>query len=292
MIKKYPSSVASQIEKEISSSLDNIGIMYRIFNRVKSKRSIEKKLNEKSKYRNGEAKIQDSIGIRVVLYFPDDIKIVHKIISDLFEENTKDASIDSPDTNTFSPVRYNLVYKVKNDQIYTFSSEHDQYIDSTFELQIRTVFSEGWHEVEHDLRYKFKSDWSDSTTESRTLNGVYASLETSEWTMIQILDGVAYKNYKAKNWESMLRHKFRLRLSNYDLNKKISNIFNKDLNLAKKFFRISREELIHEIYKKFRYPLTINNIIYLANTVIVKNNDITELTPPEFIEDILSAEPV
>lgn len=28
------------------------------------------------------------------------------------------------------------------------------YIDDTFEVQVRTNSFEGWHEIEHDLRYK------------------------------------------------------------------------------------------------------------------------------------------
>ncbi|MBK7959276.1 MAG: hypothetical protein IPK03_14995 [Bacteroidetes bacterium] len=27
-------------------------------------------------------------------------------------------------------------------------------VDSTFEVQLRTILSEGWHEIDHDLRYK------------------------------------------------------------------------------------------------------------------------------------------
>ena len=45
-------------------------------------------------------------------------------------------------------------------------------IEPTFKIQIRTVFSEGWHEVEHDLRYKCKDDWEGCELYSHTLNGI------------------------------------------------------------------------------------------------------------------------
>jgi hypothetical protein len=59
-------------------------------------------------------------------------------------------------------------------------------------------------------------DWEGNEVESRKLNGIYATLETSEWTMIKIFDELAYKHYK-KNWNSMLRQKFRLRLTAQEL---------------------------------------------------------------------------
>lgn len=33
------------------------------------------------------------------------------------------------------------------------------YIDDTFEIQIKTMFFEGWHEIEHDMRYKGEELW-------------------------------------------------------------------------------------------------------------------------------------
>jgi ppGpp synthetase/RelA/SpoT-type nucleotidyltranferase len=32
-------------------------------------------------------------------------------------------------------------------------------VDNTFEIQFRTTLSEGWHEVDHLMRYKCKPDW-------------------------------------------------------------------------------------------------------------------------------------
>lgn len=173
---KYPVEVVSQeIQTQLVETLNQMGIMYRIFGRVKDHVSLKSKLERDAEY--GVTKyLQDLIGIRIVLYFADDIKIVHEVIGRVFEERQKDQSIDSMNETTFKPVRYNLVYDVPPEKDYELSPEIAHKVDKTFELQIRTVLSEGWHEVEHDLRFKYQDDWTPFPIESRMFNGVYASL--------------------------------------------------------------------------------------------------------------------
>jgi hypothetical protein len=222
------------------------------------------------------------------LYFPDDIELVHGVISSIYTESKTDASVDDFDANTFKPVRYNLVYHLLNDLEYSIST-NGEFVDSTFELQIRTVLSEGWHEVEHDLRYKYKGDWISSPGESRKLNGVYAALETSEWTMVQLLEEVAYKHYKNKSWEAMFRQKLRLRMRGFELGEELTQIFDTDNELAKKFFRVDRLNLIEELYKRdYSYPLELSNVVLFCNAVFVKNEIIKDITPPEFFLEFSS----
>lgn len=290
MHKNIPSSVAKEIVSLISLKLDKIGVMYRIFSRVKDVSSLNKKIESDDKYINGKAKIQDLVGIRVVLYFPDDIELVHDVISSSYAESKKDTSIDDLDANTFKPVRYNLVYSLLDELNYNIPGPNGAVVDSTFELQIRTVFSEGWHEVEHDLRYKYQDDWISSPGESRKLNGVYAALETSEWTMVQLLEEVAYKHYKNKSWEAMFRQKLRLRMRGFKLGENLTQIFDNDIELAKKFFRIDRLSLIGELYKReYSYPLELSNIVLFCNAVFIKNEVIISITPPEFLEEFSSS---
>ncbi|HDR1869346.1 TPA: hypothetical protein QB623_000001, partial [Pasteurella multocida] len=262
-------------------------IMFRVFTRIKGIDSLNKKIDSNEKYRKQEKKIQDILGIRIVLYFPDDIKIVHKIISRLYIENSKDASIDEPSGEIFKPIRYNLIYNLPNETYFgSIYQDIKAYIDLTFEIQIRTVLSEGWHEVEHDLRYKFKEDWDSSPEEYRKLNGVYASLETNEWTMLQILHSVSYKHYKNRNWDAMFRQHFRMRMTNYYLSEEIKKIFNENPEIAKSLFKLDRSNLIEKMYEKhYSEPLTIDNIIYFANAAFIKNDKIKNITPVPFFED-------
>jgi len=289
-------SYCRELQNQVSKSLEQVGIMHRIFSRVKDCRSLELKIRNKEGYLTGDKKIQDIIGVRVVLYFPDDIEITRKIVSQLFEACKKDNSISELNTEIFRPVRYNLIYKIKQ----RINTSHiikqlkltfegcnlDNVIDDTFELQIRTVLSEGWHEVEHDLRYKHQDDWANNHNESRRLNGIYASLETNEWSMIQIFHSLAYHHYKNRNWESMFRQVLRLRLINAPLFPEVKEIFDNDVELAKKFFKLDREFLISTMHSdEFNYPLNINNIIYFYNFKVVKNEKINRVTPETFIMD-------
>ncbi len=286
MASKIPTLIEKDVVRAITDTLDKIGIMYRIFSRAKDIRSLEKKIHSKPKYLEGTSKIQDMIGIRIVLYFPDDIQLVHKAMSATYTERQKDASIDDLDDNTFKPVRYNLVYELPEELEYDLEFDYSQCIDDTFELQIRTVLSEGWHEVEHDLRYKYQDDWNESAIESRKLNGVYAALETNEWTMIRILEEVAYKHYKQRNWESMLRQKLRLRIHDFELGEDLKRLFDNDVDLAKKFFRVDREELISQLYSKgFSYPLNIKNLVWFANAIFIQDQRVFETTPALFLEE-------
>jgi len=279
-------AVRKSIVEKITSELDRIGLMYRIFSRSKDGRSLKKKIDSDSDY-GVTKKIQDLIGIRVVLYFNDDIDTVRYIVSRAFRERSNDVSIDEVKNDEFRALRYNIVYSLSNELSTLLSLGDDENtIDTTFELQIRTIFSEGWHEVEHDLRYKCKSDWVGFDEQSRRLNGVYASLETNEWTMIKIFDELAYSHYKNSEWAAMFRQKFRLRFSDMALDEAISKIF-EDVSIVKKFFRINRSELIGDmINKEFYYPINLNNIIYFANLTKIKNNEILSITPELMLEEM------
>jgi ppGpp synthetase/RelA/SpoT-type nucleotidyltranferase len=278
--------VMKEITASISSKLSDVGIMFRLFSRAKTQKSLQTKLESDPSYGKGK-KLQDLIGVRVVLYFNDDIETVRDIISSSFDERSKDVSIDESKNDEFRATRYNIVYSL--DQKYTDDlnlKDESLRIDNTFELQIRTIFSEGWHEVEHDLRYKCKSDWQGFDNQSRRLNGVYATLETSEWTMIKIFDEIAYSHYKNREWSAMFRQKFRLRFIDETLDENLLAIF-EDKDLVKRFFRLERSRLIRDMSMKgFYYPMKLQNLIYFANIHKIKDESIMALTPKMMIEEM------
>ena len=154
-------------------------------------------------------------------------------------------------------------------------------IDKTFEIQIRTVFSEGWHEVEHDLRYKHLADWKEHFELSRNFNGIFATLETCDWSMINVLDQLAYEKYHSADWEAMLRNHFRIRFDNKKLSTKIVDIFNNNSNVAKEFFKAERSLLLLYLCndKIMPIPKTLDNIVYFANELIIKCPEISAITP-------------
>lgn len=285
----FSDTLRFDVENMISSKLNSLGIMFRLFARNKDTQSLNKKL-ENSKYGTTH-KIQDALGVRIALYFNDDIELVHTILNEIFIEREKDHSIDIMTAAEFSAVRYNIIYEIPerllNGERNFPASAH--LIDSTFELQIRSILSEGWHEVEHDLRYKAKQDWIGNDVESRKLNGIYATLETSEWTMIKIFDELAYKHYKNKNWNSMLRQKFRLRLTTQELHTDIRNFFDANLNVAKDIYRIPRKALINKMSEKdFTLPLNVNNLVYFSNLFFINDEGLNKITPSMFSEEFFT----
>ena len=274
--------IAEDVRRDIEAQLMSGGLLCRVFGRGKSNGSLASKLLKgKDKYGIDKRLIQDAIGIRAVLYFSDDIEIARKIISETFKIREQDSTIDKPAGDEFSVTRYNLIYEIPDDQKESMRRQiGTSPIDLTFEVQIRSVLSEGWHEVEHDLRYKQKEYWADSDDLSRALNGIVATLETSEWGMRKIFDDIAYRHYKKRNWGAMLLLKLRMRLSP-DLDPRLVEIINEQPEVGKSLLRIDRSIVIESFSKKtvVRPALTISNAVYLWNLIQLRNKDILQVTP-------------
>ena len=284
------SIVLTELVREISFKIDKIGVFHRCFGRVKTSKSINDKILKKN-YSILDKKMQDLYGIRITLYFFDDIDIVKNYLKR--EYNFLSEEIDVNNDETFKATRVNLIFRLGDASALDASialksyTPHADLIDNTFELQIRTVFSEGWHEVEHDFRYKNKDAWEKQETLSRVLNGIYASLETNDWSIVSILDKMAYFHYEERNWSMMIANKFRLRLVSDVLSQSLKSILDCDYVLAKKILKISRADLLQKIsHPKMSLPLTINNIIFIINACWLKQSSITECQG-ELVNDIL-----
>lgn len=288
-------SAATKVLKEVVSDLESVldksGIMYHIFSRTKSEMSIKKKLEKKAeKYRVEGKKMQDLLALRITLYFTDDVEMVYDYLRN--QPNFDSESVDANEVDKFCPKRLNLVMHVpekhrQDMQVAINSTEYPDLIDDTYEVQIRTILSEGWHEVEHDLRYKCKEDWDNHLEESRLLNGIYATLESSEWSMLTLFDRLSYSQYKEKAWDSMLRNKMRLRFADNGMSPEVKEKFSSDNKLAKKLFRVKRSKVLKLVMeKKFSYPLTYDTVVFLLNRVGVKNKDLATLEIPVLKEDL------
>lgn len=273
------SSSVKELEKEICNYLDRCGLFYKVFLRVKSGASIEDKLYKKIREKGEEYKMQDLIGIRIVLYFKEDISLCEKIIDGRFMVDN--VAKNEETTDKFCPMRNNRVCRLPEKIANNLDSTIWSYpIDKTFEVQLRTVFSEGWHEIEHDFRYKCKEAWAGMDELERTLNGVFATLDNCDWTIESLLDKVAYCHYKNRNWEYMLQNKLRIRIKNEPLSTEITDCFNENTDTAKAFFRADRTAFLLKLSDMTKvFPLTLNNIVYLLNEFQIHDPLIDELTP-------------
>lgn len=270
--------VVLDIHKSIEDELNRLGLLFRVFSRAKSTESIEEKIvKHPGKYSENGKKIQDLFGVRVALYFPDDLAIAQKVIEGLYKLDSK--SVDDAAKDSFAANKCNFVFKL-SEGLTSQSAilKTNKLVDATFEVQFRTILSEGWHEVEHDLRYKCEPDWENHDDLSRALNGIYATLETSDWGMMKLFEDLAYRHYKSSEWAAMLRTKFRLRSGN-SIDTKIIDAINSE-QIGKAFYRINRDEILSIILKyRINIPINLNNIVYLCNYFFVKSAAINDVTP-------------
>lgn len=284
-LENIPPQILNELTSSVKVSLDKCGLFYRIFPRHKTYDSTTRKIAEKGYCAYN--KMQDLFGIRVVLYFREDISICKEILTRTF--HVMNESVDQVTVDIFKPTRLNLVCVLPESQaLDEMSWPKDLLIDKTFEIQIRTVFSEGWHEVEHDLRYKCKSEWEGEEDLSRAMNGIFATLESCDWSISAILDDMAYIKYKNHAWLSMIRNKFRIRLIDDTLSPELLGILNDSGEIAKQIFRTDRFSFLIFLALKLNtsIPITGNNLIYMLNHLYINDKRIKELTPPVLLRQL------
>ncbi len=281
---------AEELRREVEQILQRVGILCRVFARGKESRSLQSKLaREPGKYQVGGKLIQDAIGIRVAVYFSEDVEIVAQLLAKEFHSRLDSATVDLPKNDQFAVTRHNLIFNVpdhyRDDMRRSIGTSP---VDSTFEVQLRSILSEGWHEVEHDLRYKSKENWLRQDDLSRALNGIIATIETSEWTMRKIFDDLAYRSYKSGKWPEMLHNKVRMRTSPV-LSEALCTLFNDDSEIAKSAFRIDRKRVIFLLNDvRPTLPITLDNIVFAWNHLELSDERITKLTP-SFVAEALQS---
>lgn len=283
---QIPSIIIESMAESLTAGLEKAGIYHRLFTRTKTAASTRSKLIAKN-YQDGK-RMQDLFGIRIAVYFQDDQALCRRIIEDRF--SVVSITEDRHDTTTFSPTRLNLICKLPMSLRQLLPSViYDKYpIDTTVEIQLRTVFSEGWHEVEHDLRYKAKEDWEGSEDLSRALNGIFATLTTCDWSMLNLFDKLMYRKYREKDWDAMLKNKFRIHVKEEPLSGALGALLNDRSDIAAELYQIDRSGLL-EFLTDGRFeptPLTLNNLVYITNALFMFYPEITALTPPELLQRI------
>lgn len=305
--------IVNDIRMDIETRLETLGLFYRIFARGKTANSINHKMSLKKGVYGGNKKMQDIVGIRIVLYFVDDVDVVYDFMkqsNNYIDESNSEKDIKELDKDLddelkrkigiladklFMPQRLNLVFRMTEEQTNNLKMALDGFdamdlIDNTYEVQIRTIFSEGWHEVEHDLRYKCKDDsmWNYCKEESRALNGIYASLETTEASMRSMFDNIAYKNFKHHDWAAMLRNKLCIRFEDNELSEEISSLLSRnDSKIGKEIYKFRRVDIFSLLRSlPGRMPRKMDNIVFLINRATIKDKNIISLEPVP-ISDLL-----
>ena len=255
----------------IEEKLKKAGLYYRLAYRVKKADSIVDKMIRRnygarcSKYEH--RKLQDLIGVRIILYFDDDMAIVRKLIDSLFSEPGMWETTETT-VYEFRAMKINGTFKLPNylSKMIVNPALKD-YVDDTFELQVRTNAFEGWHEIEHDLHYKGNAFNEKNENLSRRMNSILATLELCDDSLVKLIEDLGHQHYKDGNWEDMIRCHCRIKFSSEPLMPEIIECFNNDTELAKLFFKSDRTLLIENLWNR-NSDVTVNHSVNVAVRIL------------------------
>ena len=122
-----------------------------IESRIKDFESFYEKISRK-RYVNPFEENEDFCGIRIILYFQDDIEKVNKIIEENFIIEEAENKSNKLEDNEFGYRSNHLIIKVKDSWCVTPNYKGLKNIK--IELQIRTILMHTWAAIEHKLGYK------------------------------------------------------------------------------------------------------------------------------------------
>jgi hypothetical protein len=283
-------NVKMSLLNTLVTKLNNAGIYFNSTSRIKSESSLLHKL-ETGKYsmQEGGRKIQDIIGIRINLFYLEDMDICEKILEETFLLDNW--SKTKNEENKFEAQKCNGVFRIPSKYLRNIpASVWNKPFDQTFEVQLRTVLFEGWHEIEHEMRYKYKlgSDsketdlWTGHEDLSRVMNSIIANLELCDWSIMQIFNSIHDSQYNEKNWENAIRSKYRLRITQDPLKPELREYLDNNPDIVAQFHTVSKRELVEILLnKKYHKELTPDRVIYLINKEIVHNEYISRLLDKE-----------
>ncbi|WP_129723450.1 GTP pyrophosphokinase [Xylanivirga thermophila] len=163
---------ASKICAQIcESELEKEGIRAIVTYRAKRADRLKEKLIKRNKvkhYKNLQHiydDIKDLAGVRIAIYFPNDIHKIDRFIKDKFdvkeikrfpEQSNVNYHIDDEKDGEYKKVfsGYNATHYRIHLKHQADNPENDKYTKAVIEIQVASVLMHAWAEVEHDLVYK------------------------------------------------------------------------------------------------------------------------------------------
>lgn len=275
---KVPAIVEAELKYLVEERLKQCGLYYRSFSRIKTAESLAHKYQIKEY--GSEKKIQDLIGIRIDVYFEDDVKICQNILENLF--SLVEWSESEMSEIEFKPVKINGVFRLPHYLRKQISEETwEMCIDDTVEIQLKTVFFEGWHEIEHDMKYKGGELWSGKNSFARYFNSILATLELCDKSLVTLFENLGHDLYKEGNWAGMMKAHYRLKMEERPMYPELEELLNHDKgenNLGKRIFKTERQVLIRELLNQpRRIPINVNTIAALLNQAVIHDERLERL---------------
>lgn len=280
---QVPDVVVQDLVSIIDEKMRKSGIYFRIAHRVKAVDSMVDKMNDKLYGVNGGEyefrKLQDLVGIRIILYYSDDLSICRNLLDTLFSEP---GEWETTDTNEyeFKAMKTNGVFKMPS---YLSKSIVNpvlsDFVDDTFEVQIRTNAFEGWHEIEHDMRYKGTAFDMGSERLARKMNSILATFELCDDSIVGLMEDLGHEHYKNHHWDDMLRCHYRLTFTSDPLSQEIWDAFDSDSDLAKIFYKFPRGNAIEQLWNDTTdngVEHTLDNIVRIVNAIGPKDERLNQ----------------
>jgi len=278
-----PEIVKSDLLSIIEEKLKKAGFYYRIVYRVKEIDSMVEKLIYKDYRRvggeNESKKMQDLIGIRILLYFADDLTICRNLLDTVFTVPGHWNTIEINESE-FKAMKINGIFTLPAYLSKTIMNPIlSEYVDDTFEIQVRTNSFEGWHEIEHDLRYKGSAFGIGNEVLARKMNSILATLELCDDSVVKLLEDLGHQHYKDKKWTDMIRCHYRLKMTNEPMLDEIKEIYDQDNELAKSFYKFDRRKAIEQFWMNTSErtgQLDVNAVIKVVNLLGPNSEKIKE----------------
>ena len=115
---------------------------------------VEKIERKKEKYTDPLAEITDLVGLRVILYYQDDVQAVGRLIEQEFTvdpENSPRQGSDRP-VDRFGYRSDHYLASLNDHRLGL--AEYGRFVGKRAEIQVRTVMDHAWSAVDHKIRYK------------------------------------------------------------------------------------------------------------------------------------------
>jgi len=225
-----------------------------IESRIKDFESFYEKISRK-KYGNPFEENEDFCGIRIILYFQDDIEKVNKIIEENFIIEESENKSNKLEDNEFGYRSNHLIIKVKNSWCVTPNYKGLENIK--IELQIRTVLMHTWAAIEHKLGYKNNQELPKDL--KRKLYLMSAQLENADMQFQEIKNEAETFQYEIVQ-KSKESGEFRAEKLNIDTLQALLEFYFPEYEKNSKM----EIELLDDIIKN---NLSIQNITQLAKNI-------------------------
>ena len=174
------------INELIKSLLDSQEIKYHIVeSRTKTPESLEEKVERKG-IRDFKSEILDITGIRIILYYQDDIDKVQKLINENFQVDQLN-SVNKEnlyDSNEFGYLSRHYIVELNDKR--NKLAEWKRFKKYYAEIQVRTVLQHSWASISHELSYKKNYDIPKEV--SRKLFRLASLFELADEQFLEIRD--------------------------------------------------------------------------------------------------------